>query len=274
MSHAKNTTKSKGKLSKDMRSFATPFNLILNSTIITCITVTVNTTGHLPTQTNGKSRSVCMHLTHLGPINTNLFLLIYSQKITILSQARQQEHGNCQWWGRNCKAQDRDINYFNLFLSDIHFYCLRLQSSWKILLCPLPAVLLTWPLVFMWARQMELKYAAQPCSFVRAVCKRDRGTPSPLFGLDLHCHEPLDNLMADNGSATRHQLDAHSLCYEFVIGLLASPQSGKEDRQAAELNFNHCVQMGGGDAAWLRHQLTATSHQVIANGLQHGAHSW
>lgn len=95
MSHAKNTTRSKGKLSKDVRSLATPFNLTLNSTIITRIIVTVDTTGHLPTQANGKSRSMCMHLTHLGPIDTNLFLLIHLQQITILSQARQQEHGNC-----------------------------------------------------------------------------------------------------------------------------------------------------------------------------------
>jgi hypothetical protein len=78
MSHAKNTIKSKGKLSKDVRSLAMPFNLIPSSTIITFI-VTVNTTGHLPTQTNGKSRSMYMHFTHLGQINANLFLLNYSQ---------------------------------------------------------------------------------------------------------------------------------------------------------------------------------------------------
>lgn len=36
-----------------------------------------------------------MHFTHLGQINANLFLLIYSQQIIILSQARQQEHGKC-----------------------------------------------------------------------------------------------------------------------------------------------------------------------------------
>jgi len=50
------------KLSKDVRSLAIPLNFTLNCTILT-----VNTTGHLPTRTDGMSRSLCMHLTHLGP---------------------------------------------------------------------------------------------------------------------------------------------------------------------------------------------------------------
>lgn len=77
-----------------------------------------------------------------------------------------------------------------------------------------------------------------------------------------------------NAYVTRHEMDAHNLSYNFIVNLLASPQSGKEDRQAARLNFNCCVRVGGGDAAWLRHLSIVMSHWVISSELLHGAHSW
>jgi hypothetical protein len=76
ITHAKNTMNGERKLSKDVRSLAVPFDFTLNSTKYTCIVVTVNTTGHLPTRTDGMSRSMCVHLAHLGPTVPYLCLLM------------------------------------------------------------------------------------------------------------------------------------------------------------------------------------------------------
>jgi len=61
---------------------------------------------------------------------------------------------------------------------------------------------------------------------------------------------------------------------KILLTLIDQPTVRKGSRQAAQPNFIQCVHMGGGDAAWLRHQSTVTSHWEIWNELPHDAHSW
>jgi hypothetical protein len=127
----------------------------------------------------------------------------------------------------------------------------------------------------MWVdKEMALKYATQTYYFIPIACSRNSGTPSPLLGLDLHFLELLDNLRADTMLVPQEIKWKLVVYAKILFSPIDQPTVRKGSRQAAEPNFIHCVHMGGGDAAWLRHQLTVTSHWVISNELPHDAHSW